>query len=68
MGTGCLPFWNGQHTVPMVCSADKGAALGVFIIGTSPCSEKGVVGTLNNFPALACTIHAVEWQMALWHV
>ena len=68
VGRGCSPFWKGQQTVPMLCRADEGAALGVFIIGTSPCSGKGDISTLNSFPALACTSQAVEWQTALWHV
>ena len=45
------PLWKGQHTVPMLCSADDGALCGVFIIGTSPCSDRAAVRCF----AVACS-------------
>ena len=37
------PFWKGQHTVPMLCRAEDGVLCGVFIMGTSPCSDRAAV-------------------------
>ena len=50
------PFWKGQHTVPMLCNADDGVLCGVFIIGTSPCSDRAAVRCF----AAACSKEKAE--------